>query len=70
MILSECDLETALERNRKRDRQLADDVVIDYHNRVKKTFDILFPLYDNAWIVDNSRPFDHKIRRNIATKIK
>jgi predicted kinase len=70
MVLSECDLETALERNRRRERQLADDVVIDYNNRVKRTFDILFPLYDNAWIVDNSRPFDHKIRRNIATKIK
>jgi len=70
MILINCDLETALERNRKRERQLSDEVVIDYHNRVKKTFDILFPFYDNAWIVDNSSNFDHKIRRNITSKIK
>ena len=70
MVLIKCDVETALERNRRRARQLADDVVIDYHNRVKRTFDILFPFYDNAWIVDNTRPFDFKIRRNIATKIK
>ena len=70
MVLIKCDLETALERNRRRPRQLSDEVVIDYHNRVKKTFDILFPFYDNAWIVDNSRHFDPKIRRNIVSKIK
>jgi len=70
MILIKCDLEIALDRNRKRSRTLSDDVVIDYHNRVKKTFDILFPFYDNAWIVDNSRHFDPKTRRNITTKIK
>jgi predicted kinase len=51
MIYVKCDIKTALERNDKRARKLSNDVVIDYHERVKKTFDVLFPYYDHAWIV-------------------
>jgi len=70
MVLIKCDLETALDRNRKRKRKLSDEIVIDYHNRVKKTFDVLYPLYDNAWIVDNSLDFDTTKRRDIVHKLK
>ncbi len=70
MVFVNCDIDTALERNKRRERKLSDEVVIDYHNRVKKTFDTLFPLYDNAWIVDNSQHFDKTKRRDIAHKLK
>lgn len=70
MILVKCDIETALERNRQRKRKLADEVVIDYHNRVEKTFDILFTMYDHAWYIDNSDQIDLKKRKDIAHKIK
>lgn len=70
MVFVKCDLETALQRNNKRERKLSDDVVIDYHNRVKKTFDTLFPLYDNAWIVDNSLHFNPAKRQDIVHKLK
>ena len=63
IIYVKCDLETALQRNRQRERTLGDDVVKDYHNRVAKTFDVLFPLYDDAWVVDNSGEMDLVKRR-------
>ena len=70
MIYVKCDLETALQRNRQRERTLSDEVVKDYHNRVAKTFDVLFPLYDDAWVVDNSGEMDLVKRRDIAHKLK
>lgn len=70
MVYVNCDIDTALERNRKRDRRLSDDVVIDYHERVQRTFDQLFKLYDNAWVVDTTHDFNPVKRGNIVHKLK
>jgi len=70
MIYVHCDIDTALQRNSRRERRLADDVVIDYHERVQKTFDQLFKLYDHVWIVDNSQHFDLTKRKNIVHQLK
>lgn len=70
MIYVKCDIETALERNNRRKRKLSEEVVIDYHKRVKKTFDILFPYYEHAWMVDNSEHYDFKKRRDMTKKLK
>lgn len=70
MIYVHCDIDSALDRNRKRARKLSDDVVIDYHTRVQKTFDTLFKLYDHAWVVDNSLHFDLAKRKNIVHQLK
>lgn len=70
MVYVHCDIDTALERNAKRTRRLSDDVVIDYHERVQKTFDQLFKLYDHAWVVDSSQHLDLIKRKNIAHKLK
>jgi len=71
MIFVNCDLETALYRNSKRERRLADEVVMNYHDRVKKTFDVLFTEYDHVWLVDNNITFTlGKERPNITRKLK
>jgi len=70
MVYVHCDIDTALERNARRARRLSDDVVIDYHERVQKTFDQLFKLYDNVWFVDSTQHLDLKKRGNIVHKLK
>jgi len=70
MVYVKCDLETALYRNQQRKRRLADEVVIDYHNRVQNTFDILFNEYDNVWMVDSNITLDSIERPNIIRKLK
>ena len=49
------ELDKALERNQERDRSLPRDMVIDYHDKVRRVVKDLIPLVDNYWIVDNTR---------------
>lgn len=52
------DIDIALERNRKRERVLSDEMVIDYHDRVKKSIKILKDIFDNVWQVNNNEKWD------------
>jgi len=49
------ELDKALERNQERDRSLPRDMVIDYHDKVRRVVKDLIPMVDNYWIVDNTR---------------
>lgn len=49
------DLDKALERNLQRDRSLPTDMVIDYHDKVRRVVKDLLPMVDNYWIVDNTK---------------
>ena len=70
LVFVKTDISIALKRNKKRNRILSDDVVIKYHNLILKSFDILFPLFDDVWIVDNNDILNLVNRQNIAHKIK
>ncbi len=48
------ELDKALERNQERDRSLPRDMVIDYHDKVRRVVKDLIPMVDNYWIVDNT----------------
>ena len=62
LVYVKTDLDTALARNRQRERTLKDEMVIDYHNLVKQSIDILKDVFDNVWEVDNSEIWDHTDR--------
>ena len=62
IVYVETDEKTALERNRKRDRSLPDDMVIDYRDRVNSGKPELMPVFDNVWIVHNNEHLDIKQR--------
>lgn len=48
------ELDKALNRNQERDRSLPRDMVIDYHDKVRRVVKDLIPMVDNYWIVDNT----------------
>lgn len=52
------ELDKALERNQERDRSLPRDMVIDYHDKVRRVVKDLIPMVDNYWIVDNTHDLD------------
>jgi predicted kinase len=52
------DLDKALERNLERDRSLPVDMVIDYHEKVRRVVKDLLPLVENYWVVDNTTDLD------------
>ena len=52
------ELDKALERNQQRDRSLPRDMVIDYHDKVRRVVKDLIPMVDNYWIVDNTHDLD------------
>jgi predicted kinase len=58
LVYVRTDLEVALDRNRQRDRTLADEMVIDYWNKCENTFEMLSKEYDNVWVVFNNEPYD------------
>lgn len=58
LVYVKTDLEIALERNRKRERTLSDEMVIDYHDRVQKSVEILKDIFDNYWEVNNNDKYD------------
>ena len=51
-------LELAQIRNDERPRSLPDDMVAQYHQKVKDNMRNLIPLFDNVWIVDNKELID------------
>lgn len=61
------DLDKALERNLQRDRSLPTDMVIDYHDKVRRVVKDLIPMVDNYWIVDNTKdlPFGERATGSI-----
>jgi len=62
LVSVETDLDIALQRNRERERTLKDDMVIDYHAKVKESLDEIIPMFDNVWVVDNSKKWDFENR--------
>ena len=70
LVYVKTDINVALQRNINRERKLDNDLVIKYHNSVNKSFDILFPLFDNVWLVDNNDNLDLNYRLNITHKLK
>ncbi|CAG7581300.1 MAG: putative polynucleotide kinase [uncultured marine phage] len=62
LVFVKTDLDTALDRNRQRERTLADEMVVDYHNLVQQSIDVLKNVFDNVWEVDNSEMWDHTDR--------
>jgi len=46
-------LELAQIRNDERPRSLPDDMVAQYHQKVKDNMRNIIPLFDNVWIIDN-----------------
>ena len=52
------ELDKALERNQERDRSLPRDMVIDYHDKVRRVVRDLIPMVDSYWIVDNTHDLD------------
>jgi len=51
-------LELAQMRNDERPRSLPDDMVAQYHQKVKDNMRNMIPLFDNVWIVDNKELID------------
>ena len=51
-------LELAQLRNDERPRSLPDDMVAQYHQKVKDNMRNMIPLFDNVWIVDNKELID------------
>ena len=51
-------LELAQIRNDERPRSLPDDMVAQYHQKVKDNMRNMIPLFDNVWIVDNKELID------------
>lgn len=59
LVFVKTDIEVALKRNKERERTLKDDMVIDYHNLVNNSIDILRDVFDNVWEIDNTEVWDH-----------
>jgi len=71
LVSVETDLEVALKRNSERERTLKDEMVIDYHDKVKHSLKKISPLFDNIWVVDNTEKWDFVNRpHDKITKIK
>lgn len=71
MVIVKTSLPIALKRNNERERKLTDDMVIDYYNKVEKSYNILFDMFDESWIVYNDDIYDFKNRpTNRIIKIK
>lgn len=51
-------LELAQIRNDERPRSLPDDMVAQYHQKVRDNMRNMIPLFDNVWIVDNKELID------------
>jgi predicted kinase len=51
-------LELAQLRNDQRPRSLPDDMVAQYHQKVKDNMRNMIPLFDNVWTVDNKELID------------
>ena len=51
-------LELAQIRNDERPRSLPDEMVAQYHQKVKDNMRNMIPLFDNVWIVDNKELMD------------
>ena len=51
-------LELAQTRNDERPRSLPDDMVAQYHQKVRDNMRNMIPLFDNVWIVDNKELID------------
>lgn len=51
-------LELAQIRNDERPRSLPNDMVAQYHQKVKDNMRNMIPLFDNVWIVDNKELID------------
>ena len=51
-------LELAQQRNLQRPRSLPDDMVAQYHQKVKDNMRNMIPIFDNVWTVDNKEVID------------
>jgi len=51
-------LELAQIRNDERPRSLPDDMVAQYHQKVRDNMRNMIPIFDNVWIVDNKELID------------
>jgi predicted kinase len=51
-------LEVAQQRNLQRPRSLPDDMVAQYHQKVKDNMRHMIPIFDNVWTVDNKEVID------------
>ena len=51
-------LELAQIRNDERPRSLPDDMVAQYHQKVRDNMRNMIPLFDHVWIVDNKELID------------
>ena len=51
-------LELAQIRNNKRPRSLPNDMVAQYHQKVRDNMRNMIPVFDNVWIVDNKELID------------
>ena len=51
-------LELAQIRNSERPRSLPNDMVAQYHEKVKDNMRNLIPIFDNVWTVDNKEIID------------
>ena len=51
-------LELAKIRNNERPRSLPDDMVAQYHQKVKDNMRNMFQIFDNVWTVDNKELID------------
>jgi predicted kinase len=51
-------LELAKIRNNERPRSLPDDMVAQYHQKVKDNMRNMIPIFDNVWTVDNKELID------------
>lgn len=58
LVWVKTDLSVALDRNKQRERTLKDEMVVNYHNKVRKSMGELQPLFDNYWEIDNSEFWD------------
>lgn len=71
IIYIETNEETALQRNKKRDRSLPKEMVLDYRDRVESGKQELIPIFDNAWVYINDKEFNMKQRSfNNIVKLK
>ena len=55
-------LELAQMRNDERPRSLPDDMVAQYHQKVKDNMRNMIPIFDNVWTVDNKELIDLSAR--------
>lgn len=58
IVYVETDEDIALKRNQMRDRSLSDEMVLDYRDKVERAKNVLIPMFDHVWTVDNSEDYD------------